>query len=54
MNVPNRLTILRILLVPLCLLLAGYGQYLPAAAVFALACIIPFQAMTKRGMLRTK
>lgn len=39
MNVPNRLTILRILLVPLCLLLAGYGQYLPAAAVFALACI---------------
>ena len=39
MNVPNRLTILRILLVPLCLLLAGYGQYLPAAAVFALACL---------------
>ena len=39
MNLPNKLTILRIVLVPVCLLLAGYGQYLPAAAVFALAAI---------------
>ena len=38
MNVPNRLTILRILLVPVCLLLAGYDHYLAAAIVFALAC----------------
>lgn len=39
MNTPNKLTILRILLVPVCLLLAGYDQYLAAAIVFALACI---------------
>ena len=39
MNVPNRLTILRILLVPVCLLLAGYDHRLAAAIVFALACL---------------
>lgn len=39
MNTPNKLTILRILLVPVCLLLAGYGYNIPAAVVFALACI---------------
>lgn len=39
MNTPNKLTVLRILLVPVCLLLAGYGYRLPAAAVFALACL---------------
>lgn len=39
MNIPNRLTILRILLVPVCLLLAGYDQHIAAAVVFALACI---------------
>ena len=39
MNTPNKLTILRILLVPVCLLLAGYDQHIPAAIVFALACI---------------
>ncbi|MBQ9196224.1 MAG: CDP-diacylglycerol--glycerol-3-phosphate 3-phosphatidyltransferase [Clostridia bacterium] len=39
MNIPNRLTILRILLVPVCLLLAGYDQRTAAAIVFALACV---------------
>ena len=39
MNTPNKLTILRILPVPVCLLLAGYDQYMDAAIVFALACI---------------
>ena len=39
MNTPNKLTILRILLVPVCLLLAGYEYHIPAAVVFALACI---------------
>lgn len=39
MNIPNRLTILRILLVPVCLLLAGYGYNIPAAIVFAAACL---------------
>ena len=37
MNLPNRLTLLRILLVPLCLILAGMGYYLWAAAVFLIA-----------------
>ena len=36
-NLPNKLTLLRIVLVPVCLLLAGYGHYTAAAAVFALA-----------------
>ena len=39
MNLPNQLTLLRILLVPVCLLLAGYGLYPTAAAVFILAAV---------------
>ena len=39
MNLPNKLTILRILLVPVCLLLAGYEQYPAATAVFILAAV---------------
>lgn len=39
MNLPNRLTLLRIVLVPVCLLLAGYDQYPAAAAVFVLAAL---------------
>ena len=39
MNLPNQLTLLRILLVPVCLLLAGYGLYPAAAAVFILAAV---------------
>ena len=39
MNLPNKLTLLRIVLVPVCLLLAGYGQYIPAAVVFVLAAV---------------
>lgn len=39
MNLPNKLTILRIVLVPVCLLLAGYGVYPAAAAVFILAAV---------------
>ena len=37
MNLPNRLTLLRIILVPICLILAGLGYYLWAAAVFFVA-----------------
>ncbi len=39
MNLPNKLTLLRIVLVPVCLLLAGYGHYIAAAAVFVLASL---------------
>lgn len=39
MNLPNKLTILRIALVPICLVLTALKLYLPAAAVFGLACI---------------
>ncbi len=39
MNLPNKLTVLRIALVPICLLLVALKLYLPAAAVFGLACI---------------
>ncbi|MBO4378925.1 MAG: CDP-diacylglycerol--glycerol-3-phosphate 3-phosphatidyltransferase [Clostridia bacterium] len=37
MNLPNRLTLLRILLVPVCLILAGLGYYWWAAALFLVA-----------------
>lgn len=54
MNLPNRLTLLRILLVPVCLLLAGYDQYTIAAAVFALAAItdtLDGYIARKRGLI---
>ena len=42
MNIPNRLTILRILLIPVCLLLWALGLHVWAAAVFALAALTDF------------
>lgn len=39
MNLPNRLTILRVLLIPLCVLLIMVSWYLLAAIVFALAAL---------------
>lgn len=42
MNLPNRLTILRVLMIPLCLLFVMLGIYLPAAIVFALAALTDF------------
>jgi CDP-diacylglycerol---glycerol-3-phosphate 3-phosphatidyltransferase len=42
MNLPNKLTVLRILLVPVCLLLLYSGQLVWSAAVFAIASITDF------------
>ena len=42
MNLPNKLTLLRVVMIPLCLLLWALGQAVPAAAVFALAAITDF------------
>lgn len=42
MNLPNKLTILRVLLIPLCILLVLLGLNIWAAALFALACITDF------------
>ncbi len=42
MNLPNKLTLLRVLLIPFCLLLWALGQAVPAAAVFILATLTDF------------
>ena len=42
MNLPNKLTLLRIALVPVCLILLYAGQFVWSAAVFALACVTDF------------
>lgn len=42
MNLPNQLTILRIIMIPVCLVLWGLGLPIPAAIVFALAAITDF------------
>ena len=42
MNTPNKLTLLRILLIPVCLLLWALGQPYFSAAVFALAALTDF------------
>ena len=42
MNLPNKLTLLRICLIPICLLLWALGQPIPAAIVFAVAAITDF------------
>ncbi|MBE5782634.1 MAG: CDP-diacylglycerol--glycerol-3-phosphate 3-phosphatidyltransferase [Clostridiales bacterium] len=42
MNLPNKLTILRIIMIPICLALWALGQPLGAAIVFALAAITDF------------
>ena len=42
MNLPNKLTLLRICLIPLCLLLWALGLPIPAAIAFAVAAITDF------------
>ena len=42
MNLPNKLTLLRICLIPLCLLLWALGLPIPAAIAFAMAAITDF------------
>ncbi len=42
MNLPNKLTLLRILLIPVCLLLWALGQPVCSAAVFGLAALTDF------------
>ena len=42
MNLPNKLTLLRILLIPVCLLLWALGQPIFSAAVFAVAALTDF------------
>ena len=42
MNLPNKLTLIRVAMIPLCLLLWALGQAVPAAIVFALAAITDF------------
>ena len=42
MNLPNKLTLLRIALVPVCRILLYAGQFVWSAAVFALACVTDF------------
>ncbi|MBR6186051.1 MAG: CDP-diacylglycerol--glycerol-3-phosphate 3-phosphatidyltransferase [Clostridia bacterium] len=42
MNLPNKLTIARILLIPVCLFLWAQGWAVPAAAVFAAAAVTDF------------
>ena len=39
MNLPNKLTILRVAMIPLCLLFALLGLHTAAAGVFALAAL---------------
>ena len=42
MNLPNKLTILRILLIPVCIVLIALKWHFPAAVVFAVASITDF------------
>ena len=42
MNLPNKLTLLRICLIPLCLLLWALGLPIPAAIAFAIAAVTDF------------
>ena len=42
MNLPNKLTLLRVLLIPVCLVLWALGQPVYSAAVFALAALTDF------------
>lgn len=42
MNLPNKLTVARILLIPVCLILWASGLAVPAALVFALAAVTDF------------
>ena len=49
MNLPNKLTLLRIALVPVCLILLYAGQFVWSAAVFALACVTDFLVARSRA-----
>lgn len=42
MNLPNRLTLLRVLMIPLCLLFIMLGHYAIGAVIFALAALTDF------------
>lgn len=42
MNLPNKLTILRILMIPVCILFVVLGWYVPAGIVFILASVTDF------------
>lgn len=42
MNLPNKLTLLRVLLIPLCVLLLYFGWMIPGAIVFAMAALTDF------------
>lgn len=42
MNLPNRLTVLRIIMIPVCLVLWALGQHVFSAVVFALAAATDF------------
>lgn len=42
MNLPNKLTILRVALIPICLILTMINWHVPAAILFAAACLTDF------------
>jgi len=55
-NLPNRLTLMRVALVPVICVLVGLGQLIPAAAVFVLAALTDFldgHIARKRGLITT-
>lgn len=56
MNLPNKLTLVRIALIPVCLLFWAIGWHIPSAAVFALAAITDFldgHIARKQGIVTT-
>jgi CDP-diacylglycerol---glycerol-3-phosphate 3-phosphatidyltransferase len=42
MNLPNKLTLLRVAMIPACLALIAANAYIPAAIVFFLACVTDY------------
>ena len=54
MNLPNKLTLARVFMIPVCLILWALGQAIPAAAVFAAAAVTDFfdgYIARKRGLV---
>lgn len=54
MNLPNKLTVLRVLLIPVFMLLIGYENYIAAVAVFAVASFTDYldgNIARKRGLV---